>query len=164
MPALRELEYAFFQSRKDKDFQKELDHLVNVRRREVAERIHQAMEFSGDPVDNAEYQDAKDEQAFLEGRIREIEYILATATVVSPEEHDKGCVQVGRLVTVEDEEGQRETFMLVGSAEANPFKGRYSLNSPMGQALLGHNVGDVVVVHAPAGDMRYRIVSCEIPT
>lgn len=141
--------------------QAELGHLVGVRRPQVAERIHQAMEFSGDPVDNAEYQDAKDEQAFLEGRIREIEYILASATVVSTDGRLAGCVQVGQTVTVEDEAGERETFTLVGSAEANPFKGRYSLNSPMGQALLGHNVGDVVTVVAPAGPMRYRIVSCE---
>ena len=143
--------------------QAELDHLVNVRRSEVAERIHQAMEFSGDPLDNAEYQDAKDEQAFLEGRIREVEYILATATVAPVEKQAEGCVQLGRNVTVEDENGERETFTLVGSAEANPFKGRYSLDSPMGQALLGHNIGDVVVVLAPAGAMRYRIVSCEAP-
>lgn len=141
--------------------QAELEQLINVRRPQVAERIHQAMEFSGDPVDNAEYQDAKNEQAFVEGRVREIAHILATATVVSDAGHAAGCVQVGRTITVEDENGERDTFTLVGSAEANPFKGRYSLNSPMGQALLGHNVGDVVTVNAPAGAMRYRIVSCE---
>jgi transcription elongation factor GreA len=141
--------------------QADLEYLVDVRRREVADRIHQAMEFSGDPVDNAEYQDAKDEQAFVEGRIRELMHILANATVISAEPKAAGCVQVGSVVTVEDGEGERETFTLVGSTEANPFQGRYSLDSPVGRALLGQRVGDVVIVNAPAGEIRYKILSCE---
>ena len=141
--------------------QADLEHLVNVRRREVADRIHQAMEFSGDPVDNAEYQDAKDEQAFVEGRIRELTHILNNATVMTAESQDKGCVQVGSVVTVEDDAGERETFTLVGSTEANPFQGRYSLDSPVGRALLRHRVGDVVLVNVPAGEMHYTILSCE---
>ncbi len=138
----------------------ELEHLVTVRRREVAERIHQAMEFSGDPVDNAEYQDAKHEQAFIEGRIRELERILATATVITGEGQQTGVVQVGSIVTVREEDGTEETFTLVGSMEASPFEGRYSLDSPIGRALLGRRVGDTVVVAAPAGEMKYTVISC----
>jgi transcription elongation factor GreA len=139
----------------------ERQHLVEVRRREVAERIHQAMEFSGDPVDNAEYQDAKHEQAFVEGRIREVEHILATAQVMAASATQDGCVQVGSVVTLEDEGGERETFTLVGSTEADPLRGRFSFDSPVGRALVGHRVGDVVSVSAPAGEIRYRIIACE---
>ena len=139
----------------------ELEHLISVRRREVAERMHQAMEFSGDPVDNAEYQDAKDEQAFVEGRVRELEHILAKATVMISAEQQAGIVQVGTMVCVEDDNGERESFTLVGSTEANPFGGRYSLDSPVGQALLGHRIGDTVVVRAPAGEIRFTIVTCQ---
>jgi transcription elongation factor GreA len=139
--------------------QAEREYLVSVRRREVADRIHQAMEFAGDPVDNAEYQDAKDEQAFVEGRIRELEKILATATVITGEAKAGDVVQVGSVVSVEDESGAEETFILVGSTEANPFEGRYSLDSPIGRALLGRRVGETVLVAAPAGEIRYTIVS-----
>jgi transcription elongation factor GreA len=139
--------------------QAELDHLTGVRRREVAERIHQAMEFSGDPVDNSEYQDAKDEQAFVEGRIRELTQILANSVVMAAESQEAGMVQVGCTVTVEDERGERDTFTLVGSTEASPFEGRYSLDSPVGRALQGHRVGETVVVSAPAGDISYTIVT-----
>jgi transcription elongation factor GreA len=139
----------------------ELEHLVSVRRREVAERIHQAMEFSGDPVDNAEYQDAKDEQAFVEGRIRELENILATATVAKEQATQPDTLQIGCTVTVIDidDEDVTETFTLVGSMEADPLNGRYSLDSPVGRALLGHRAGETVVVSAPAGDIRYRVAS-----
>lgn len=139
--------------------QQELDHLVGVRRREVAERIHQAMEFSGDPVDNAEYQDAKDEQAFVEGRIRELENILAKATIAAEQTTETGTVQIGCTVTVVDEDGVTDTFTLVGSMEAEPLAGRFSLDSPVGRALLGHKAGETIVVSAPAGDIRYQIVS-----
>lgn len=134
-------------------------HLSTVRRRDVAERIHQAMDLSGDPVDNAEYQDAKDEQAFIEGRIRELDHILATATVISGEPIASGVVQVGSLVSVRDEEGEEDTFVLVGSTEADPFQGRYSLDSPIGSAVLGRRVGETVVVAAPAGALKYTILS-----
>jgi transcription elongation factor GreA len=137
----------------------ELEYLVTVRRREVAERIHQAMEFSGDPVDNAEYQDAKDEQAFVEGRIREIERILATATVMATESQEAGVVHVGCVVTVRDENGENETFTIVGSTEADPFEGRYSVDSPVCRALLGHAVGDTVSVAVPDGEMKYTILA-----
>ena len=139
--------------------QAELEHLISVRRREVAERIHQAMEFASDPVDNAEYQDAKDEQAFVEGRIRELDSILDHATVMSAQSTEAGVVHVGCTVTVEDESGERETFTLVGSTEARPFEGLYSLDSPLGRALPGHRIEETVIVSAPAGDIRYTILS-----
>jgi transcription elongation factor GreA len=142
--------------------QQEYDHLVNVRRTEVAERMHQAMEFAGDPVDNAEYQDAKDEQALVEVRIRELARILATATILTEDVRREGIVQVGSRVTVQDEENEQEAFTLVGSTEATPFQGRYSLDSPVGRALLGHAVGETVLVAAPDGDIRYTIVKVEL--
>lgn len=140
----------------------ELAHLRDVRRREVAERIHEAMELSGDPVDNSEYQDAKDEQARVEGRIRELEMILANAVVgTMPDSREKDLVQLLSDVTVEDElTGERETFVLVGATEADPLQGRISLESPVGRALLGHRVGDKVEVAIPAGVIRYKIVAC----
>ena len=129
------------------------------RRPAVSDRIHQAMEFAGDPVDNAEYQDAKDEQGFVEGRIRELEQVLATATIRSADSAQDGVVTVGCTVTVQDEDGEQEKFTLVGSTEASPFEGRFSLDSPLGRAVMGHSVGETVVVNAPAGEIKYAIVS-----
>jgi transcription elongation factor GreA len=141
--------------------QAELEHLIVVRRREVADRMHQAMEFAGDPVDNAEYQDAKDEQAFVEGRIRELDKILAHATVIESSEQPAGVIQIGCVVTVEAEDGEQDTFTLVGSTEANPFDGRYSLDSPVGHALLGRRIGETVAVPTPGGEFRYRVISVD---
>ncbi len=140
--------------------EEELYHLRNVRRLQVAERLHQAMEFAGDPVDNAEYQDAKEEQARVEGRIIELENILAQAIVVTVEPSAEGVVQLGATVTVSDDEGIEDTFVLVGSAEADPLEGRISIDSPVGRALLGHRVGDVVAVAAPARVIHYTIRDC----
>jgi transcription elongation factor GreA len=143
----------------------ELNYLRTVRRREVAERIHQAMEFTGDPVDNAEYQDAKNEQARVEGRILEIENILANAIIIQQEEAEEpDVVRVGSRVTVIDETGERDTFVIVGSTEANPLQGRVSLDSPVGQALLGRRRGETVTVHAPAGLIRYTIMETVPPS
>ena len=136
---------------------KELENLVNVRRREVADRIHKASE-SGGTVDNAEYEDAKNEQAFLEGRIAELENILANAIVASGEDRKKGAVEFGSSVTVKIDEGARKIYTIVGSAEANPLEGKISVESPVGQSLMGHKVGDKVDVETPSGVSQLTIV------
>lgn len=131
-----------------KQFQEEMENLKGVRRIEVAGRIRRASENGGN-VDNAEYDEAKSQQAFVEGRIRELETILANAVVAA---HDKkgGIVDIGSSVTVENSNGRKQSYKLVGSAEASPLEGKISNESPVGQALLGHKVGDEVEVETPA--------------
>lgn len=142
-----------------KKLEEELEHLRSVRRKEVAERLHEAME-GGDLIDNAEYEAAKNEQAFIEGRILEVEHMLAQAQIIEPSE-STGIVDIGNTVVVKQDGKKRETFTIVGAAEADPKNGLISNESPLGQALLGHQVGDEVEVDAPAGVLRFRIVKIE---
>ena len=133
----------------------ELDEILTVRRPEVAQRIHDAKEH-GDLSENAEYEDAKNEQAFVEGRIQTIEAIIKNASII--DEHlSTDRVQIGSTVKVEGDDGA-ETFLIVGSAEARPADGRISNESPVGRALLGRRKGEKVVVKVPAGDFSYKIV------
>ena len=127
----------------------ELDEMTNVRRAEVATRIHDAKEH-GDLSENAEYEDAKNEQAFVEGRIQTLEALIKNATIID-EKHSTEHVQIGSTVSVESGDG-KETFTIVGSTEASPRDGRISNESPVGRALLGRKKGDKVVVRVPAGD------------
>jgi transcription elongation factor GreA len=140
------------------DLRRELDRLVNVKRPALAERLHKAIQ-QGDLSENADYISAKEEQGFLEGRIQQIEVMLRNAVII--EVHGSGEeVVLGRRVTVvEEDEDEEETFRIVGPAEANPLKGRVSYESPLGQALLGREVGDVVTVDAPAGNISFRITA-----
>ena len=133
----------------------ELEELVNVRRPEIAQRIHDAKEH-GDLSENAEYEDAKNEQAFVEGRIATLETLIKNATIIE-ENHSTDHVQVGSTVKVETSDGP-ETFTIVGSAEAKPAAGRISNESPVGRALLGRKKGDKITVKVPAGDFAYKIV------
>jgi len=133
----------------------ELDEMVSVRRPEIAQRIHDAKEH-GDLSENAEYEDAKNEQAFVEGRIQALEAMIKNATLID-EHTSTDHVQIGSTVTVKGDDGA-ETFMIVGSAEAKPADGRISNESPVGRALLGRKKGDKVVVKVPAGDFTYKIV------
>ncbi|HUG48994.1 MAG TPA: transcription elongation factor GreA [Candidatus Limnocylindria bacterium] len=134
----------------------ELDELVNVRRAEVATRIHEAKEH-GDVSENAEYEDAKNEQAFVEGRIQSLSALIKNAVLIE-ENHSTTHVQIGSTVELESDDG-RERFTIVGSAEAAPQDGKISNESPVGRALLGRKKGDKVVVSVPAGDTNYKIVS-----
>ncbi|HEV3484745.1 MAG TPA: transcription elongation factor GreA [Vicinamibacterales bacterium] len=134
----------------------ELEELVNVRRAEVAARIHEAKEH-GDISENAEYEDAKNEQAFVEGRIQSLSALIKNAVVID-ETHSTTHVQIGSTVTLESTDG-KEKFTIVGSAEAAPAQGRISNESPVGRALLGRKKGDTVVVTVPAGDTSYKILS-----
>ncbi len=133
----------------------ELQELRTVRRPAVAERIRRAKEFT-DTVDNAEYDDAKQDQAFIEGRIQDLERLLATAQLI--EVHPAAdWVRLGSHVTVEDDEGEAQEYLIVGSAEADPRHGRISNESPVGHSLLGRGVGEEVDVMAPGGSFRLKI-------
>jgi transcription elongation factor GreA len=134
----------------------ELEEMTNVRRAEVAARIHDAKEH-GDLSENAEYEDAKNEQAFVEGRIQALEALIKNATIID-ENHSTDHVQIGSTVKVDSGDGPEE-FTIVGSAEASPREGRISNESPVGRALLGKRKGEKVLVRVPAGDFTYKIVN-----
>ncbi len=136
--------------------EKELGHLTTVRRREVAARIHKASEEG--TVDNAEYEDAKNEQAFLEGKISELESTLSRAVVPSPDDGSDGAVAFGSSVRVETEQGKKRLYRIVGSAEAAPLDGKISVESPVGRALIGHYLGDQVQVETPSGLVSLTII------
>jgi transcription elongation factor GreA len=139
--------------------QKELEHLITVRRAEVAKRIHEAKEMVG-AQNTPEYEDARNEQAFVEGRILMLENIIQNAVIIE-EAHDRQRVGLGSTVTVINHKGERETYTIVGSAEADPKAGRISNESPVGMALLGKSVGDEVQVNAPAGVLHWTIVDID---
>jgi len=139
-----------------KKLEDELEHLRTVKRQEVAQRLHEAME-DGELIENAEYEAAKNEQAFVEGRILELEHMLAQAQVIEPGK-STGVVGIGSTIVIQEDGKPAETYTIVGAAEANPRDGLISNESPMGQALLDHKVGDDVDVRAPAGTLRFRIV------
>jgi len=138
--------------------ERELEELKTVRRREVAARIKQAIEF-GDISENSEYDDAKNEQAFIEGRIVTLEKMLRNARVIDEDEVDTSVVAVGLKVKLKDLElGDEFEYTLVGSAEADPASARISNESPVGRAIMGQKVGAVVEVLAPVGTLKYQIV------
>ncbi len=142
------------------ELREELDNLVNVRRPALADKLREAREM-GDLSENADYIDAKEQQAFLEGRIQQIEYILREATIVSEGQHT-GAVHVGSRVTVVEEGAEdSEVYLIVGAAEASPAEGKVSHESPLGKALMGRSAGDTVTVEAPAGVLRFTIQSVE---
>ncbi len=135
----------------------ELEHLRTVKRKEVAERLHEAME-GGELIENAEYEAAKNEQAFVEGRIQEVEVILASARIIDGKNTDASVVQVGDTVVVKEASNSPEEYTIVGAAEADPRKGKISNESPLGRALLGHQAGDDVSVEAPGGMFKIKVV------
>jgi transcription elongation factor GreA len=139
----------------------ELDHLSTTRRREVAGRIKEAREF-GDISENAEYDDAKNEQAMLEARIATLEDKLRSATVVDASEIGTDVVRVGSIVHVKDGGGKSTKYTIVGSAEANPAEMRLSNESPVGKALLGHKRGEEVTVSTPRGERTLKITKIDV--
>jgi transcription elongation factor GreA len=136
--------------------QSELEYLLSVRRQDVASKIKRAREMGGTD-NNAEYEDAKNDQAFVEGRILMLENIVKNATVIeSPV--TPGVVELGDKVLIQNQDGKIEQFTIVGSAEANPVEGKISNESPVGQALLGKKIGDEVEVLTPAGVLKLLIM------
>ena len=141
--------------------QEELEFLRTKKREEIANRLHEAME-GGELIENAEYEAAKNEQAFVEGRIKELEVLLATARVIDEASHQAtGTIQVGSTVTIKEEDLEPEIYTIVGAAEANPVNGKISNESPLGKALLNRKVGDRVQVDAPAGSFTVNILKVE---
>lgn len=139
--------------------QKELDELRSTKRAEIAQRLKAAIAM-GDLSENSEYDEAKNAQAFLEGRILQLEQQIRTAQVIEKVAKDR--VDVGSTVLIEDmEEHLQEKVTIVGSTESNPFEGRISNESPVGRALMGAKAGDTVEAEAPNGVSKYKVISIE---
>lgn len=139
--------------------QAELDHLTTVRRVEVAEAIREA-KLDGDVSENAGYEEAKRQQAFLEGRILTVQGMLKSAVLIEPNGRSDTVV-LGSQVTVAEEGFEPESYAIVGSAEANPGDGRISNESPLGKALMGHGAGDKVSFDTPGGPVEVEILAIE---
>ncbi len=141
-----------------RELETRLDYMRSVRRAQVAERLHRALEEGGELVENAEYEDAKNEQAFVEGEIMRLEIILSNTEIIEPTTGKKDVISLGDKVTVK-EKGRKETevFHLVGAAEASPRDGRISNESPLGRALIGHKVGETINVRAPDGNIAFEV-------
>jgi len=136
--------------------QDELEYLRTQKRQEVALRLHEAMD-GGELIEDAEYEAAKNEQAFVEGRIQELEALLANARVIE-ETANLDFVQVGAKVTIQEGENDPEVYTIVGPAEANPRNGRISNESPLGRALMDRRAGESVKVDAPAGSFTVKVL------
>ena len=139
------------------DLEKELNYLKTTREREVAAMIAEARSY-GDLSENSEYDAAKNEQAKLYGRIAEIEDILSHAVIIEDENAATGRVGLGCSVTVEDQSGNRITYRITGSQEANPMERKLSDDSPFGRAIVGKGIGDTFTVNAPNGSYSMKIV------
>lgn len=139
--------------------QEELEYLRTTKRQEVATRLHEAME-GGELIEDAEYEAAKNEQAFVEGRILELEMMLANARIVD-ESSVRDVVQIGAHVTIQEDNNPEEVYTIVGHAEADPRSGKISNESPLGRALMDHRAGDRVHVEAPAGAFDVTILKVE---
>lgn len=139
--------------------QEELAHLTTARRQEVAERLHNAL-GEGELIENAELEEARREQAFLEGRILELEEQLRKAHIITKSDNNAGEVGLGNTIKIR-EHGQdhEEEYLVVGSAEADPRQGKISNESPLGRALMGKRVGDKAIVRAPDGDIVFEIIA-----
>lgn len=142
-----------------KKLQDELDNLKNVRRKENTAALKVAKSF-GDLSENSEYDEAKNEQAEIEARISEIENMLKNAEVIDEADIATDVASIGSKVTVKDlDDGEVTEYLIVGSTEADPMRGKISDESPVGSALLGHKIGEVVAVEAPMGVLEYEIVN-----
>lgn len=143
------------------DLRRELDELVNVKRPALAQKLQEAI-AQGDLSENADYSDAKEQQAFLEGRIRYLENTLRAATIIDEDASGPtDVVRVGGTVTIQQKGEPPETYTIVGAAEANPLEGKISNESPLGAALLGCKVGQKVSIDAPAGKLTFKIKAVE---
>jgi transcription elongation factor GreA len=136
----------------------ELTELTGPRREELAQRLRSAIQM-GDLSENADYHKAKEDQAFLEGRIQEIEYILRSAVIIEKTRSD--VAGVGSTVTVQEDNYDPETYYVVGAKEADPRHGKISNESPIGRALMDHKVGDIVEAETPGGKVRFKILKIE---
>ena len=138
----------------------ELEYLHNIRRPQIAQQIQRAKEIGG-TANNAEYDDAKNEQAFIEGRILKLETEIENAVIIDEQVSPHDSVVIGSRVTVVIQDGKEEHYTIVGSAEANPAGGKISNESPVGQALLGKRIGDEIQVSVPAGILKLKVINIE---
>ncbi len=138
--------------------EQELEYLKTEKRKEVVERIKIARSF-GDLSENSEYDSAKEEQAFVEGRIATLEKMIRNAVIIEEDDSNSSVVSLGKSVKFKElPEGDEEVYTIVGSAESDPFEGKISNDSPMAQSLLGKAVGDTVTVQTPGGEMKVLIL------
>jgi transcription elongation factor GreA len=142
----------------EKKLKAELAELTGPRREELAQRLRSAIQM-GDLSENADYHKAKEDQAFLEGRIQEIEFLLRNVVIIEKTKSD--VVAVGSTVTVQEDNYDPETYYLVGAKEADPRNGKISNESPIGSALLDHKVGEVVEADTPGGKIKFKILKIE---
>src|SRR5690625_3851284 len=156
------LEKKYYMTKEGKEkLEKELEYLKTERRQQVVERIKIARDF-GDLSENSEYDAAKEEQAFVEQRIAQLEKMIRNAEIIENDDNNSDIVALGKCVTfVELPEGEEETYTIVGSAEADSFEGRISNDSPMAKSLLGMEVGSEVSVATPGGDIQVKITKVE---
>ena len=150
---------SFYMTKEGKEkIEKELEYLKTEKRKEVVERIKVARSF-GDLSENSEYDAAKDEQAFVESRISQLENMIRNAVIIEDNDENPDVVTIGKSVKfVELPDGEEETYTIVGSAEADPFNGKISNHSPIAKSLLGKSVGEEVVVQTPGGEMNVKII------
>lgn len=155
-----EKSYYMTQEGKEK-LEQELLYLKTERRQEVVERIKVARGF-GDLSENSEYDAAKDEQAFVESRIAQVEKMIRNAVIIENDNENPNMVSLGKSVTfMELPDGDEETYTIVGSAEADPFEGKISNDSPMAKSLLGHEVGEEIAVVTPGGEIQVKIIKVD---
>lgn len=140
--------------------EQELNYLRTVRRKEIARRLELALE-EGDLLENAELEDARNEQAFVEGRILKLERILHDAVIIEEEQEPHEEIRLGSHVTIVEGDSAPEAYRIVGSTEADPTKGLISNESPLGQALLGRKTGEKVTISAPDGVLEFKIVDIQ---
>ncbi|NLE84702.1 MAG: transcription elongation factor GreA [Chloroflexi bacterium] len=140
--------------------EQELEYLRTVKRKEVAERLQDAME-DGELIENAEFEAAKNEQSFVEGRIKDLEILLANAHIIGEDDNPQGIVKVGSKVTILEEGYDPECYMIVGPAEADPLNNKISNESPIGHALINHKVGDKIKVETPGGAFDVEILQID---
>jgi len=138
----------------------ELTELKGPARDEIARRLRSAIQM-GDLSENADYHKAKEDQGFLEGRIQELDYILKNAIIIEATNMKREVVEVGATITIQEEDYPSETYMMVGAKEADPRQGKISNESPIGKALIGSRVGDVVVAETPGGNLTFKIIKIE---
>ncbi|MHA6252168.1 transcription elongation factor GreA [Oceanobacillus sp. CAU 1775] len=156
------IEKSYYMTEEGKEkLEKELTFLKTDRRQEVVERIKIARDF-GDLSENSEYDSAKEEQAFVEQRITQLEKMVRNAVIIENNDTNSNIVSLGKSVTFQElPDGEEEKYIIVGSAEADPFEGKISNDSPIAQSLLGKEVGEEVTVNTPGGDIQVRITKVE---
>ena len=144
----------------DKRFREELENLKGPAREQLSKRLRAAIQ-QGDLSENADYTSAKEEQAFMEGRILELEMILKNVTIIDNLKKSRDVVEIGSSITVQEEGEMPETYTLVGPQEANPINGRISFESPIGQAMMNHHKGELIQIETPQGILKLKIINID---